>query len=178
MSGAKFKELVHFMIHECRDNPMRLGSVRLNKALWFTDMLAYQETGTSISGERYIKRARGPVPRTILATLRELEQEGSILTEDPAFQYAPRQYFSRTAPEFTHLSQTERDFAKRVLDAVCQYSANDISEATHEEIWEAAEEGEEIPLYATLASGKGEITNHVRAWADTCINEIERSRPV
>ena len=28
MAGIKFKELVHFMIHECRENPMRLGSVR------------------------------------------------------------------------------------------------------------------------------------------------------
>lgn len=178
MSGAKFKELVHFMIHECRDNPMRLGSVRLNKALWFTDMLAYQETGTSISGEHYIKRQKGPVPRTILATLRELEQADSISIEEPAFQYAPRQHFSRTAPEFKHLSAADRDFAKRVLDAVCQHSANDISEATHEEIWEAAEEGEEIPLYATLASGRGEITDAVRAWADACIAEIERSRSI
>lgn len=178
MSGAKFKELVHFMIHECRDNPMQLGSVRLNKALWFTDMLAYQKTGTSISGEHYVKRARGPVPRPILATLRELEKEGSILIEEPEFQYAPRQYFSRTPPEFTHLSEADRKVAKSILDAVCQYSANDISEATHEEVWEAAEEGEEIPLYATLASGKGEITGEVRAWADACIEEIERSGSV
>ena len=177
MSGPKFKELVHFMIHECRDNPMRLGSVRLNKALWFADMLAYQKAGTSLSGAHYVKRQRGPVPRAILATLRDLERDGSIYIEEPAFQYAPRMYVSRTPPEIDHLSREECSFARDILNAVCEYSASDISEATHEEIWEAAEEGEEIPLYATLASGRGEITDAVRTWADACIEEIERSRP-
>ena len=171
-----FKELVHFMIHECRDNPMRLGSVRLNKALWFADMLVYQKTGAPLTEAHYVKRQRGPVPRAILPILRELEHDGLINMEEPAFQYAPRLYFSRTPPDIQHLSHEERSIARAVLGAVCQHSASDISEATHEEIWEAAEEGEEIPLYATLASGRGEITEDVRAWADVCVEEIERAR--
>ena len=169
MSMDSFKELVQFMIYECRDNPRSLGAIRLNKALWFTDMLAYQATGESISGVHYVKRKMGPAPRPIVPVLRELEEHGLIRTEEPKFQYAPRLYFHLVEPQFEHLSQDDRAFAKLILDYVRDTSADEISEETHDEIWKAAQEGEDIPLYATLASGTGEITDDVRLWAESCV---------
>ncbi len=173
MSGDKFKALVHLMVHECQDNPTRLGSVRLNKALWFVDMLSYQANGVSLTGEKYVKRAKGPVPMTILATLRDLQAEKAILIQEPEFQFDTRKYISLRQPDTNLLSNEERKVARLVLDAVCKRAANKIIEMTHEEIWEAATEGEEIPLFATLASGRGEITDDVRYWADAAIEQIE-----
>ena len=59
------------------------------------------------------------------------------------------------------------------MHAVLEYRAGEISELTHEEIWEAAQEGEEVPLYATLASGKGEITERVKKWAESVVEKLK-----
>jgi hypothetical protein len=174
MATEKFKALVHFMVHECREHPGRLGAIRLNKALWYTDVVAYKMNGVPVTGETYVKRKHGPVPSHILATLRALQEEGKILIREPEHQYDPRKFLALASPEPAHLSDDERELARSILDLVCGYSANEISELTHDIIWNAAAEGEEIPMYATLAASRGEITNEVRAWASGLVQEIEQ----
>lgn len=175
MSREKFKALVHFIVHECRDNPGRLGAVRLNKALWFIDMLTYQRDGVSVSGEKYIKREKGPVPATILATLRELSKEEKILIQEPGHKYDSRKFISLREPENKLLSPDECQIARQATGFVCDRTANEISDLTHEEVWDAAAEGEEIPLFATLATGKGPVTDKVRKWAEEVVEEIEKA---
>ena len=126
MSRDKFKALVHFVVHECRDNPVRLGSVRLNKVLWFVDMLAYQANGVSITGEKYVKRERGSVPMRILATLRELQADQAILAGSGARVLSSTQenlyrLYNRTA---SLLSDAERGLARVMLNFVCERTAN------------------------------------------------------
>lgn len=174
MATEKFKALVHFMVHECREHPGRLEAIRLNKALWYTDVIAYKMNGVPVSGETYVKRKKGPVPAHILATLRALEEEGKILIREPEYQYDPRKYLSLDSPDASKLSDEERELAKSVLGTVCGYSANEISEITHDIIWSAAAEGEEIPLSATLAAEKGTITDAVRAWASEIVTGLEQ----
>jgi hypothetical protein len=175
MATDKFKALVHYIVHECRESPGRLGAVRLNKALWYTDVTAFKMNGASVTGEKYVKRAKGPVPAHILATLRELRDEGKILIQEPEFPYDPRKFISLVSPDTEHLSDDERSLATSTLSTVCGYTANGISELTHDIIWDAASEGEEIPLYATLASELGEVTESVRKWAGTITKEIEQA---
>lgn len=171
MATEKFKALVHFMVHECQDNPSKLGAIRLNKALWYTDVAAYRASGASVTNERYVKRQMGPVPAHILSTIRELQGEGKIHVREPVGRYDSRKFLSLTAPDPAILSDDEKELAKTVLSAVLGYTANAISEMTHDIIWEAADDGEEIPLYATLVSTRGPITDDVKAWARGIIEE-------
>ena len=169
----KLKALVHFIVHECRDNPGQLGAVRLNKALWFTDMLAYQEIGTSVTGARYIKRKMGPVPKAVLPTLRELQEESKIVIQERTNYYDSRKFISILDPDVSLLSDSDRQTARAVLNFVCNNTANEISDITHDEVWRAAMEGEEIPLVATLATGRGAITKDTKKWAGEIVREIE-----
>lgn len=169
--SRKFKALVHFIVHEC-DNPRRLGAVRINKALWFTDSLAYQSTGESVTGEKYIKRQMGPVPANILSTLKELEEEGKIIIHKRGRPYDPHMFLSITPPDVSLLTENDRLLAKNFLDIVCEYSANEVSEFSHDATWEAASEGEEIPLCATLVTEGGCITDEMRGWANSVVSEI------
>lgn len=173
MATDKFKALVHFIVHECRDHPHRLGAVRLNKTLWYTDVMAFKLNGVPVTGETYVKRQKGPVPSHILATLRELKDDGKILIQEPEYQFDTRKYLSLVSPPTDILSDEERVLASTILDAVCGYTANGISELTHDVIWDAAAEGEEIPLKATLVSETGEVTSSVREWAESIIQDIE-----
>lgn len=171
MPTEKFKALVHFVVHECQAHPHRLGAIRLNKALWYTDVAAYRANGASVTAETYVKRKMGPVPQQILATISELRDEGLIHVVEPAGQYDARKFISLVPPNPDVLSADEKSLARTVLSAVLGYTANAISDLTHDIIWDAAEDGEEIPMYATLACEKGTITDEVKAWATQVVAE-------
>lgn len=166
----KFKALVHFILYECRGKVASLGAIRLNKALWYSDVMAYKmREGKSITESEYVKRNKGPVPRYILRTLEELSEENTITIEEPQFPYDTRKFICRKAPEDELLSDEEKKIALLALDIVFDRTANEISEETHTIIWNAAKQGETIPLYATLAESPGEVTPEIvgqieRAW--------------
>ncbi len=172
MATEKFKALVHFIVHECQDNPRKLGAIRLNKTLWYTDVVAYRLAGASVTNETYVKRKMGPVPSHILSTIDELKAEGLLHVQEPQGQYDSRKYISLEEPDTSSLSADDIDLAKTVLSSVLGHTANMISEMTHDIIWEAASDGEEIPLYATLASDRGAITDEVKAWAGPIVESI------
>lgn len=166
MNEQKYKALIHHIIHECSDRPERLGAIRLNKVLWFSDVIAFQVDGEPITGETYVKRKLGPVPRHILATLRKLEQEGSIAIKEREFAYDTQIFYSKHSPDSASLSDNEKRIARHVLDSLLGYSANVVSEISHDIIWDAVHEGEEIPVYATLVAVPEEITPDMIEWAE------------
>lgn len=174
MPTSKFKNLVHYVIGS-HPNPQLLGATKLNKILWYSDAFAFRMRGNSISGETYVKRARGPVPRTILRAISELEQEKKlIISHRDNYGYKQKLYISLADPDVSDFSESDRAIIDQVVDIVCKnHTAASISELSHDHIWEAANEGEEIPLYATLASQRGEITPEVMAWADSVVSSLE-----
>ena len=152
MASAKFKALVHQIVASC-DDPNRLGATKLNKICWFADTIAYRLHGKSITGETYVKRQRGPVPKSILFAIRELEAEQKIGVRD--HEYLPskkiRLFVSLKDPDPRALTDDERSIVQFVIDGVCNHhTATSISELSHDTIWDAANDGEEIPMCATL----------------------------
>lgn len=165
----KFKALVHFIIANC-ENAAQLGATRLNKILWFSDMEAYHVTGVSITGSRYVRRDRGPVPARILNALDELKAEDKIEITEPTQRYAPRLFESKQAPDESIFSDYELELVRALSSHIQnKFTATGISEASHDEIWGAATEGEEIPLNATLVKSRGDYRAEVIQWADSVI---------
>jgi len=175
MATDKFKALVHHIVSSC-DDPSSLGATRLNKILWFCDVLSYRMHGVAMTGERYVKRQFGPVPKTILRTLKELEDEGSILVREKAgsFGRTMRQFIGLTDPEDDVFSLQELNLINALSEHICDHhSANSISDLTHDQVWKAANIGEEIPLSATLAGISGEITDEVLIWATSVVTQVK-----
>lgn len=164
----KFKALVDFIISECGD-PGQLGSIRLNKVLWFSDVTAYKLDGKPITREKYVKQQFGPVPVHVRQALAELEKAKHIIIQEPRFSLEPWRFVAlnerfQPSSKKAKLTQGERNIAKAVLDMVLGKTANETSELSHDATWQAATMGEEIPLHATLGA-PGEITDDVRDWA-------------
>ena len=163
---SKLEALVHYIVHECRYRPDRLGAVRLNKALWYADVSAFKANGKPITGESYVKRQYGPVPRRIGEALDGLQRKGAITVREPSGLYDTRKFESLREPDPGALTGDEQRRASDVVAAVCSVTASRISDLSHDAIWDAAYSGEEIPIYATLAANEGEITPEVIAWAN------------
>lgn len=163
--AKKFKNLVHYICWKCSDNPSRLGSVKLNKALWLADLSAYYNTGNSLTGARYVKRQFGPVPRAILPTLQELERDGIIEIRNVRHYQYQKKEFSVKSPPAKFLTDLERKIVDEVIGIVCdQHTATSISELSHDHIWKSAKEGEDIPAFTVFAV-PGDITDEEREWA-------------
>ncbi len=172
MAHEKLKEALHYVIARC-DDPARLGAIRLNKIMWFADRYAYRMNGTTITADAYVKRRLGPVPKNVVSAIAELASEGKIAVREAALpsKNVMRHFFRMKAPEVESLSEQDRTILDYVTSVICDnFSANEISNATHDQVWDAAELGEEIPLFATFAQ-RGEITQEVRQWASQVLNE-------
>ncbi len=167
----RMKKLVHYMCSLCED-PSKFGATKLNKALWYADTIAYQMYGESISGEKsYVKRQFGPVPKKILATLDRLESDGSLLVKRTRHMgFEKKDLISLTDPDVSVFSDQEKEIIEEVVQVISNHhTAASISNLSHDIIWEAAEIGEEIPIYAVLASQAAPITDEDKAWADKII---------
>jgi hypothetical protein len=174
MASAKFKALVHQIVDSCED-PHRLGATKLNKICWYTDTIAYRIHGESITGETYVKRKHGPVPKSILATIKELETEQKIGVRD--HEYLPskkvRLFVSLEDPDPHALTEDERSILEYVIDAICNHhTATSISELSHDAIWDAANDGEEIPMQATLVAESAQLTARATVWAKRLVKEV------
>ncbi len=163
----KLKALVYYVIARCED-PNILGSIKLNKVLWVSDLWAYIKWGQPITGEHYIKQQFGPVASTV-GIMRELEAEKKIVVRQrETFGYTKTDYIALVPPEniSAQFTADEISLVDEAIDFVClEHSAMGISAKTHDLIWQLAEIGEEIPYEAMWASRLDGVTKDDVKWA-------------
>jgi hypothetical protein len=166
LNDAKMKALVHYICDKARD-PSVLGSIKLNKVLWYSDAFYYYATGKAITGETYIKRQFGPVPKHILAILEQLEQEKKIVRgKEIFFGYPKAEYISIADPDLSMFSAEEISLVDAAFEHVClKHTAMSISNASHDDIWKMAEIGEVLPLETTFVSDLDEVDESDVEWA-------------
>ena len=174
MYTDKFTNLVHYIIFKCAENPSSLGAIKLNKILWFADKFAYLDRGETITGARYVKRRFGPVPDHIVEATESLEAEKKIKVEDKRiFAYKQRLFYSKRSPDTSFFDKQELELVDALTDAICkEHTAMSISDLSHDLVWEAASEGEEIPMSATLVAEPAEINQSDVEWAKQAVERF------
>jgi hypothetical protein len=174
-SSTKLEIVMHYIIWRCQD-PTTLGAEKLNKVLFFSDICSYLELGKPITGISYIKRQFGPVPneKDFFSARNNLEQNRKIaVTKDLYYKLPQYQFVALEKPDISSLSPEEVSILDIITEEICQkHTASSISEKTHNIIWEAAEIGEEIPLFAVFSSRFGEITEKDIQWAKSEIHRL------
>jgi DNA-binding PadR family transcriptional regulator len=174
MNHSKFKSLVHYVVSRRADDRETLGAVKLNKILWLADLSAYYELGRPITDSRYVKQKFGPVPARVMPALHELERDGAITIRDTDhYGKQKKEYVVHEAGSGDFLKPEERRIVDRIIDDVCdRHTAASVSDASHNHIWKAAEDGEELPLFTVFAK-PGTITDVERMWAQTVLASDE-----
>lgn len=162
----KFKSLVHYVCWRCMDDPSKLGAVKLNKILWLADFTAYYQSGEPITGARYVKRQFGPVPSAIKPALRALADESRVVTREVPFHgYAKVEYEVLEDADPSIFTSDQLEIVDEIIRVVRdEHTAKSISAISHDHIWHAAEDGEEIP-YFTIFAIPGEVGKDELDWA-------------
>lgn len=154
---SKFKEVVHYVCAQCKPN--ELGNVKLHKILYFSDMIKFVSTGKPMTGVEYQKQQFGPIARYLSSALRELKNEGKIKIEKrDYFGFEKTDYISMKLPQ-AGLTNEDVQIINDVIAFVCQRSAREISELSHNAAWDAACLGENIPYYSAYGLAPVEVTD-------------------
>lgn len=162
----KLKTLIHYVAYRCAMEPSVLGAVKLNKVLWYSDLTAYLTWGMPITGEKYIKKALGPVASSLMPLVEELETEKALAIRRLPALGDKVEYLALTKPEVSKLTAEEIAVIEDQIQTVChKHSAKSISTKSHDVIWRLAELDEEIPYFAMLTSRLHEITADDMMWA-------------
>jgi len=174
MSIARLRDLAHYICWKC-DDPAKLGSTKLNKVLWLSDLLSYRLRGRAITGAEYTKRQFGPVPRMIMIARSELVSSGKIFErQDQIAGFQGVHFIALEKPDLSDFLQEEIEIVDSVISEICEnHTATSISHFSHDLIWRAAKMGEVIPQFAWLASTPGELGEEDYNWADSVIDRIE-----
>ncbi len=173
----KFANVVHYVCHKA-DNPAVLGAVKLNKVLWYSDVIHYMVEGTPITGETYVKRQHGPVPVHMPSVMDQLVQSGRVARgRVDHFGHMKSEFISIMEPDISGFTADEVARIDAAFEHVClNHTAKSVSEETHGVIWQLAAMGEKMPYCTVFASSEGEIDEYDVAWAVSQIATREASR--
>ena len=162
----KLKALVHYVCEKAED-PACLGAIKLNKVLWYADSIFFKIHGTSITGETYVKRQFGPVPRHIVGIIDDLVAENKIARgRVDHFGHVKSEFIAIAQASVDEFTAPEIQVIDSAFEHVClNHTAKSISEETHGVIWEIANMGEPIPLSTVFAAEVGEVDEEDFAWA-------------
>jgi len=146
MSQEKNKNLLLY-ICDLASSQKDFGSVKLNKALWFSDMIHYLETGEFISSFKYIKQDKGPTPepRSFLSLRNDM-------IESQELKYEPVDYFgfklnrcqNIAKADLRYFKQSELDIIRNIVNDISNLNGSQLSEITHNLGWQKAKNGEEM----------------------------------
>jgi hypothetical protein len=167
----RLAEVAHYIIAHCE--PERLGATKLNKVLWYSDVIFYRLHGRSITGEQaYEKRQFGPVPKNINDILRSLQGAGKIRErQSPTPAGIRREFVWLEHPPVEKFSAEEIDVLRDVMTQVCDgHSAASISDLTHDALWDETEIGQDMSIKAGAVI-PGEITPEAFQWAKSAFDE-------
>jgi len=167
LNWEKFKAVIHYVCDKAGSDPSVLGAIKLNKVLWYADAINYKLIGSSITGETYVKRQHGPVPKHILRAVDELVKEQKIgRGRVDHFGFMKNEYIAIKDADKSLFTADEISLIDDAFEHVClNHTAKSISEETHGIIWKIAEMGEEIPYFTAFASSVGEIDEVDVAWS-------------
>jgi hypothetical protein len=166
----KFKDLVHYICHIA--NRDELGATKLNKILWYSDITSFINHGVPITGSVYVKREFGPVPRDILQVIDELSLESKILIRNVTLfsGKTKREFLTLTEPDISDFTASEISLVASITHDICHhYTAESISDESHDKVWELTGIGEEIPYHAVYGAPLGEIKQEYIEWAKSAI---------
>jgi hypothetical protein len=162
---VKFKALVHYICWRCED-PRLLGTVKLNKVLWYAERIWYLRTGQPIAGATYLKQQYGVVAKTLAPLVVELEREGALSTRERSHGGSLMQYFARFEPDLSVFTAPEISVVDSLVETICFRDApSPVDVAADDQVWKLAQIGETLPYYTVFAARPSEIRKRDMDWA-------------
>jgi hypothetical protein len=147
----KFRELVLYISQKCAGDA-KFGATKLNKILYFSDFLAYANSGEAITSFEYQRLPKGPAPRRLLPVRAKMMEDGILGLQEVRLRGGKTQKRSVNlrSPNLKIFTGEEIELVDSVIDALADADAETASELSHRMVgWQVVSDGETIP-YGTI----------------------------
>lgn len=152
---GKLRELILYVANRSMDDP-NMGSLKLNKALFYADFGAYLHLGVPITGHRYFKLPQGPAPRHLVEVRDGLlaDKSARMVRRDVGADRPLTRLVALREPDLSLFSAEQLAFVDAVLDGLRDSTGTAVSNKTHLLAgWRLAKHQEDIP-YETAFLGQ------------------------
>jgi hypothetical protein len=144
-SDSRMKEIILYIARIC-EGDKTYGAIKLNKILFFSDMLTYARTGKPLTGAAYMKERLGPVPKRLLPVRCELIDAGDAAIER-------RLYYNVTQQRLRALREARLDaftgqeiaIVNEVIKNLKSFDGSGVTKLSHTIAWDLVEEHQPIP---------------------------------
>lgn len=150
----KFIELMLYFSQRGLTERLIIGSTRLNKLLFFSDMRTYWELGEPITGARYQRLEFGPAARAMLPVRKELVDNREADFEDRGPDDWAKVIVPLRKPDLSLFSEDELRIANEVFEELRRFNAREVSDYAHLKSagWNVMEDSEDIPYEFAFVS--------------------------
>ncbi len=147
----KLRELILYLAH-LSERDRNFGAVKLNKLLFYSDFLAYQKFGASITGQEYQALPQGPAPKRLKPIMERMRRSGVLKVEiQRRFRFSQHRPIALRPPELHKFSGHETDLVRDVVTRFWELNATQISDESHLFLgWQLGVQGETIPYSVVL----------------------------
>jgi hypothetical protein len=167
----KLKQLILFIAEQGANDPA-LGSVKLNKIMYFADTRAYLQLHSPITGATYLHLPEGPAPEDRPALMRELIDEGAIEFESIwSLNRRQQRIKALKPPNLTLFNEAELRIVREIMDCLADLSADEAAELSRRDWgWRLTSDFEAIPYRMAWLSAQPltqeQIEHGKQAWAE------------
>lgn len=128
----KFKNVLLYILDRCKGKD-NVGKVVLNKLLYFSDFGFYEKYQDYLTGLRYSKLPKGPVPG--IEPYIEQMKANMELREIPVeyYGYPSIRWIPLVKPDMNVFTESELEVMDEVIAKYADMSARDISDLSHED---------------------------------------------
>ena len=168
----KIEELIIHIAHKSENDPS-FGLTKLNKILFASDFFHFGYYGKSITGESYVHRERGPVPKMMVESLQNLGSSGRIqISERLYYGYPQKRVIPLSGANLSEFNKEEVALVENIIEQFKNFNGRALSEWTHQQLpWLVTDEGHEIPYSSVFVLRKLPVEKAGIEWAE---KELEK----
>jgi uncharacterized phage-associated protein len=152
-----FEEVVLYICSQV-ENIRNLSMTKLHKILYYVDREVYLQTGSPLTGETYIANQYGPTSEHLPEALEALDAEGKLShvtrkdSSDQIGTYEQNIFIAKETPDVDEAFQaSEIQLLDDIIEQISvEFTAEQISDLSHDIVWRSARKGEELPYYTTM----------------------------
>jgi len=152
-----FEQVVLYICSQV-ENIRNLSMTKLHKILYYVDREVYLQTGIPLTGETYIANQYGPTSEHLPEALEALDAEGKlshVTRKDSSDQigiYEQNIFIAKETPDVDEaFKASEIQLLDDIIEQISvEFTAEQISDLSHDIVWRSARKGEELPYYTTM----------------------------
>jgi hypothetical protein len=151
----RFWEAILFVAAECQ-RARRFGKVKLNKILWRADFQSFKARMVPVTGWSYEKRAAGPAPVQMEASLNSMVEEGLIAINkiDVGGDYVEHRVVPLREARMDFFDSVDMEYINESIQFYWRKSATNASELSHATAWNVCNFTEVMPYESVFLSDK------------------------